>query len=402
MPASTAREATPTAPGLSGEHRHVLIALSGHSPAVITETVWALARRNPKILPSHVVAITTRTGRDCIDSELFDSGTWAHLKKVLHVPRDSLRFGPSSDAVRVFPSADRTRELDDILESPDNVAAADFILETLRQFTENPDVRVVLSIAGGRKTMSVLAALCLTLLGRPEDTLCHVLVNPPFDRADLEPRFYFPDPEIPVYRVPDALGVPETITGKQARITLAQVPYVRFRKLFNQNFNRLPGGYMGLVAAANADMDRLAPAPELVLNSREASCQVNGVPVSLNELQFLLVWVLAGRRQNGSPPVRSAKTLQKIVTDCAAKLSPRNHPWITEARVMLRGKDPDYARKIVSQVHDRLKNSDLPRSVVEQLRLTSTDRRGLYALTIPPSSLTVVASSTPVLGPMAG
>ena len=43
---------------------HVLIALLGMSPAVLTETVWALAHERPRILPSNIVALTTRPGRD--------------------------------------------------------------------------------------------------------------------------------------------------------------------------------------------------------------------------------------------------------------------------------------------------------------------------------------------------
>jgi len=368
----------------------VLVALCGHSPAVITETVWALAHAAPPVLPARVVAITTRTGRDFIHDQLFESGIWERLRQVVGASSETLRFGPSSDAVRVFPSADRTRELDDILDSADNVAAADFILDTLRQFTENPDSQVVLSIAGGRKTMSVLASLCVTLIGRPGDRLCHVLVNPPFDRNDLEPRFYFPDPAISMYHAPATSRVEAaTVRRELARIRLAEIPFVRFRALFRQNFHRLPGGYMALVQAANANLVHFEPIPELTLEPRNASCEVNGALVPLNELQFLLLWLMAKRRWNGEPPVRSAKTLQKTVIGFAQSLSPTRHPWISEARVMLRGKEPDYARKVVSQIHDRFRNSDLPRPVVEQLRLTSRDRRGLYALTLPTSVIRI-------------
>ena len=38
----------------------VLIALCGLSPAVITETVWALAHESPAILPDRVIVLTTR------------------------------------------------------------------------------------------------------------------------------------------------------------------------------------------------------------------------------------------------------------------------------------------------------------------------------------------------------
>ena len=50
----------------------VLLALLGMSPAVLTETVWALAHENPPILPDRIGVITTRPGRDKIKKILFD------------------------------------------------------------------------------------------------------------------------------------------------------------------------------------------------------------------------------------------------------------------------------------------------------------------------------------------
>jgi CRISPR-associated protein (TIGR02584 family) len=50
--------------------RTILVAGVGLSPAVLTNTVWALAHENTPVIPDEVVAITTVTGRKCIVDQL--------------------------------------------------------------------------------------------------------------------------------------------------------------------------------------------------------------------------------------------------------------------------------------------------------------------------------------------
>jgi CRISPR-associated protein (TIGR02584 family) len=103
---------------------------------------------------------------------------------------DRLRFGTTGDDILVFARSGptgRSIELADIRTPADNHAAADFLLEKLRQFTENDDVRLVCSLAGGRKTMGALLYAGLSLIGRDTDRLTHVLVNEPFDDPRRQP-----------------------------------------------------------------------------------------------------------------------------------------------------------------------------------------------------------------------
>jgi len=48
-------------------NKTVLVAGVGLSPAVLTNTVWALAHEDPAIIPDEVVAITTSSGKACIN-----------------------------------------------------------------------------------------------------------------------------------------------------------------------------------------------------------------------------------------------------------------------------------------------------------------------------------------------
>ena len=126
----------------------VLLAVTGMSPAVLTETVWALAfpedKATASILPDRVVVLTTAEGRCQIADELFtprpDFGgdcVWDALRTALeragHDLTGKLRFGTTGDDLRVFTIArghgERSEELADIRTRAQYDAAADFMMD---------------------------------------------------------------------------------------------------------------------------------------------------------------------------------------------------------------------------------------------------------------------------------
>ena len=50
--------------------RTVLVAGIGTSPAVLTETVWALAHQSESVVPDEIVVITTKSGKDALRSSI--------------------------------------------------------------------------------------------------------------------------------------------------------------------------------------------------------------------------------------------------------------------------------------------------------------------------------------------
>ncbi|OGV78653.1 MAG: CRISPR-associated protein [Lentisphaerae bacterium RIFOXYB12_FULL_65_16] len=364
----------------------ILVALSGLSPAVITETVWALAREVPPILPSRVVALTTVAGRDGLRTQLLHSGTWQRLRDVLRAPAGTLLFGDSGDAIRVFPAPDRATELNDIVTDRDNDAVADFILDNLRQFTEDADTRLVLSVAGGRKTMTALGALCMALLGREQDRLVHVVVNPPFDRPDLEPRFVFPDPAIRSYRLPDGQRHKPTA----ARIRLCDIPFVRVRNLFAHEYLRLPGAFSATVALANRRLGENLPAPRLLLRPTDKTCRLNDKPVALSPAEFVLCWLLAARRIANQPPFRGQEVLMQAFAEFANNVAAEQMPEIVHHRGpdgAFPGKnDKDDFRKLVSSLRAKFRHAAGNAAAEACL---PAGPRGVYALALPPDRVTI-------------
>lgn len=353
------------------DHRHtVLLALCGMSPAVITETVWALARETPPVRLHRIVVLTTVRGRAAIRSELFESGVWAALRGELNAGDGEYRFGDTGDSLRVFPSFDGARDLDDILTSEDSVAVGDFVLENLRQFTESANTRVVCSLAGGRKTMSALAALSMTLLGRPDDRLCHVLVPPPFDSPRLDPKFFFPQPGV-VHR-----SEGRELRSEEVAVSLHDIAYVHCRHLFPETFGSIATGYRGLVGAVN---ETLVP-PTLTLNPDTAEVTVNETTQVLSETLFLMLWMLCENRRtyNGSGELLHA---MEAFRRARAADSPGR---ITLNAEPLRDNDEDVARKRYSALKKKLAD-------FTPARILNANRQQ-YGIVLPPENVRVLSS----------
>jgi CRISPR-associated protein (TIGR02584 family) len=284
------------------------------SPAVLTETVWALAQQNPPVVPDQVIVLTTSAGRKQIRQELFTEQPhfngqrgWdcllQRLQKHGHAVKHRLRFDPDSDDLHVLAlwqeRSRRKRPLNDIRTATENEAVADCILEVVRGIVENPDTRLIASIAGGRKTMGTLLYACMTLIGRETDRITHVLVNEPFDDPQLEPKFYFPgqpQAELEISRE-------VTVNAQDARVVLADIPFVPVRRLLTEGLGQKPGGFMTLVAQCRSEVrQRAAAGLKLVVHRSRPVIEVNRIPVELSPREQLLVLFLSDRVLRDQPP----------------------------------------------------------------------------------------------------
>lgn len=232
-------------PGPHGKKpRIVLLATVGTSPAVLTETVWALAhpkKGGERIVPDQIVVVTTRDGRAKIQEQLLGaergrSDGWARLLAAFRkerIPIDGkLKFG-ASDSIRVLSSPDGTSDIDDLRSAEENLEAANFLLGEIGKYanTKSGSVQLFASIAGGRKTMGALTLSCMSLLGREQDHVLHVLVDDPFDKPWLDPVFLFPENRS---RQDPRTG--RVVRDKDANLSLIDLPFVKMHKLYEKRF----------------------------------------------------------------------------------------------------------------------------------------------------------------------
>lgn len=267
-------------------HR-VLLAVTGLSPQVVTETLyWLAVRREPAFVPTEIRLITTAEGADRARLELLhpDSGRFHRLREDYGLPR--IVF--DTDSIHVIGSS-RGAPLTDIREPADNTCAADCITAIVRELTRDGASALHVSIAGGRKTMGYYLGYALSLYGRAQDRLSHVLVNAPYES---HPEFFYPTPRS---RVIHARGDGRPFDTRDARVTVADIPFVRLRDGLDGDLLTGQASFSSAVAEAQ----RAVPPVRLVLDPAARALVAGGERVALIPRRFALYWLLAERARRG-------------------------------------------------------------------------------------------------------
>lgn len=298
----------------------ILVAVTGISPAILTETVWALAEGTPETppaVPDEVVAITTTRGRADIQTLLLTPlqgwggrTVWETLRcdviaKVPGASKQALQL-----AVRVIDLPDGEtgvrREADDLRTREHNDEAANFILQTLLPYTEVAGTRIVASIAGGRKTMGALLYAAMSLVGREIDRVTHVLVGEPFETCR---GFFYPKQPVEelAARPPASaggIGTPAAappLLASEARVEMADIPFVPLRNGFAE-LNEARRGFGDLVSRYTRDLKRLpARRPRISLDLEKGRLTVEGRTWQVRGRNFLVMAFFMDRLRRGQP-----------------------------------------------------------------------------------------------------
>ena len=276
--------------------RTILLATVGTSPAVLTETVWALAhpakKGSERVVPDEVVVLTTLRGKAALETQLLGpEGAWARLVAALEkegVPvAGKLSFGEAS--IRLLDLG--KSYLEDIRTAEENEAVADLFLREIRGVTEDPKTRLFASIAGGRKTMGALLLSCMSLLGREQDHVLHILVNEPFD-SRLDPPFFFPEPKAKHTAVDPATKKAKTFRSESATLDLIDLPFVKMRGWYQDKFKTLPPRYSDLVRAAQSSGPAATPRrPFLRFDFARGRLFADDAPVKMSVVEFVVLAV---------------------------------------------------------------------------------------------------------------
>lgn len=271
--------------------RRILLAVTGLSPQVVTETLHALACGETPFIPTEIHLITTREGAERARLALLsDKPGWFRR---LSADYDLPPIAFDVDHIHVLQGEDG-RQLDDIRSPAENLACADFITEQVRALSADPDSALHVSIAGGRKTMGFLLGYALSLFGRAQDRLSHVLVSEPFENSW---DFFYPTPYSQVIETRDK----KLADTRDARVSLAEIPFVSLRHGLPQGLLDGVASYRGTVLAAQA---ALGPAHLCIdLGKREVTAAGHSFRLPPAELAILAVFA---RRALGNAPALPA------------------------------------------------------------------------------------------------
>ncbi len=329
--------------------RRVLLAVTGLSPQVVTETLYALAQENNgSELPTEVHLITTASGRERAELALLsDDPGWFHrMCSDLKLPE--IHF----TAENIHCIEDKAGSpLTDIRTVDDNERLADLIVEKVRMFTSDADTALHASIAGGRKTMGFYLGYALSLYGRPQDRLSHVLVSQPFESSW---NFFYPTPYSQVIEIRDG-ALADT---KNAEVMLAEIPFVSLRHGLPEKLLKGGCSYSDTVEAARK---ALTP-PQLIIDLQGRRIQAGDTIVELPPKQLAFYSVFARRAKQGEPPVPAPpkdvpdeQWAQWFLNEYdAIRCNPADDKDGTR-NALKKGMDGQYFSTAKSELHTRLK-----------------------------------------------
>ncbi len=209
----------------------------------------------PPFVPTEIHLITTAEGAERARLTLLsDDPGWFH-RLCRDYALTGIRFDEGN--IHVLRDADGAI-LNDIRTPADNEAAADTITAVVRSLTTDTHGSAVhASIAGGRKTMGFYLGYAMSLFGRPQDQLSHVLVSSPFESNQ---QFYYPTRESRVIYTP--LPEQRPLDTRDAQVTLAEIPFVRLRDGLQESLLREDASFSEAVRQAQRNL----AAPALLLD----------------------------------------------------------------------------------------------------------------------------------------
>jgi CRISPR-associated protein (TIGR02584 family) len=275
----------------------ILLAITGSSPAIVSETLYALTQTSDEpFIPTEIHIITTKHGYHRIKETLL--GENGQIKKLCD---DYQLERPIFAEQNIHQIRDDNGEvLADITTEKDNEITANFITTKLREFTRSDDTSLHVSIAGGRKTMTYYMGYAMSVFARIQDQMSHVLIDDKY----LSSGFYYPTPESKKLKT----GSGETFDASQVSVMLGRLPFIRLRDGLTDDLLNKQLSFGEIIEIAQR---QLLPI-RIELKTGKLFC--GGYPVELAAADLsLYIWLLR-RHQQGQTTIRFEKAQQQALT----------------------------------------------------------------------------------------
>lgn len=380
--------------------KRILLCVTGLSPQIVTETLYALCvRQAPAWVPDEVRLVTTQRGADNARLMLLSGqpGWFARLLRDWQLP--SIQFDASY--IEVLCDANG-QPLHDIRDDADNQCAADGIAEVVRRLTQDESSEVHASIAGGRKTMGFFMGYAMSLWGRQQDRLSHVLVSSPFEgRAE----FYYPTPtsHILAARTPGE----DPLDASTAQVWLGDIPFVRLRGLLPAHLKAEHTGFAQAVTAANRALEDI----ELRIDTDRPLVHINRQTLRLPPMQHALLCLLAWRCRQQQPPLRAPNKLlpddrewkDEVLHNLCSAMGQMDIPDSLNDKLQAQGPIAETFEQQLSKLQRNLRDSAaLPlRQPIERVPLQAGSRQRGYRLALTPEQVQLRRSCPSKAGKLA-
>ncbi|MGH9850253.1 MAG: CRISPR-associated ring nuclease Csm6, partial [Blastocatellia bacterium] len=270
----------------------LLLCVTGTTPQIITETLYALTQERRERV-DEIRVITTIGGRDKLLKNLLDpvSGKFFEFCRDYGIDPATIKFDETTIKLLNTPDG---RTLEDIRTKEENDLAADQICEIVRELAKDENTRIHASAAGGRKTMSIYLTTAMQLFGRAFDRLSHVLISEDFE---AHPEFFYKPPQPRELEIRDRQGNVRLVSTADAQIHLADIPFIRLGGLRSDWLRDGKFSYGELVKSAQRDLDLSESLHELRLDVKARRISVAICHAKLPPKEFFIYSLFAHLRR---------------------------------------------------------------------------------------------------------
>jgi len=327
--------------------KNILLTSCGLHPQIITEIIYALSQQNPPVVLHEVHVVTTEVGLEQIKTYLLDENDGYFHKLCREYGLNDTHF--KLDNIQLLENAMGV-SLDDIQTVGENEIVANTLTETMRQLTADPNTALYVSLAGGRRTISYYLGYALSLFGRPQDRLSHIIVSHGFEADD---EFFYPN-KTPTY-ITDRSG--KTLNTQDAKIQLAEIPFVRLREGLPRDLLDGEASFVETVAS----VPKIAKTAQVQINLRDKLLVFNDISIAMSPIQFTWYsWLATRLKQHGHDvgAIRVHSDHHQDFLRFFESLYSANHTGVERARNTLEnGFNVDYISEKNSLVNKRIKKA---------------------------------------------
>lgn len=199
--------------------KNILVCVSGLTPQIITETLFAL-NQVKGVHIDEIVVVTTAKGKGILTGKgpIGNPANKFYVKISDKIKEMAEVYGfeiPHFKESSIIVSREENIRQMDIRTDKDNVLFPNKLCEVICGLAQDTNSTLHCSVSGGRKTMSVFMGYALSLFGRNQDRLYHVLTT---EENEKDSSFFYPK------------------SKKQLKeVELSEIPFVRLRALLEKD-----------------------------------------------------------------------------------------------------------------------------------------------------------------------
>jgi CRISPR-associated protein (TIGR02584 family) len=251
--------------------KNILLITTGLSPQVVTETLYYYSQNDNPIHFDEVHIVTGVIGKDLIINKLLGGPNYFNQYcNDYNINKADILFDENS--IHVLKD-ENGNLLDDIKTVNQNKAAINQVFIIVSDLTEDEDTRLITSISGGRKTMSVIMGQAMQFFAREHDKIIHVIV----ENIMLSADFYYPTPYKKIVKVKD-----QEIDFNKVTLFLDELPFIRLRSIIGPLLiGDGNSSLVDIVKVAQSEIESLTRSPEVVVDLISRSLIINDQKVDL-------------------------------------------------------------------------------------------------------------------------